>query len=402
MVKCNWCKVLLIFCCGLSNLLWAAPSPQQQLKELEEKIQALQARMVDTRSEYGRLQTQLQQSETIIGKVAKNIERLSQQRREQQQRLNELQEQQKLLRAEHAHQQQTLAQQIRSAYLMGQQNYLRLWLSQQDPFSVGRMLTYHDYFNRSRSAQIATIQNTLSNLHDVQHEIEQQQQRVDGLLNRQGQKKNELQDNYSQRQAILQHLAKELKNQDQALKRLQEDKRQLQALIRDLRPTLEKLTIPDGKQAVVFSKLKRHLPYPLQGKLLQRYGDKRIGRLTWQGLLIGAPQGEKVKAVASGRVAFAEWFKHYGLLVILDHGHGYMTLYAHNQSLYIKTGDWVDKETVIASVGHSGGREQSALYFEVRRRGVPVNPLHWLQKQSISTAFRKHFGLFSRSHGLRL
>ena len=193
-------------------------------------------------------------------------------------------------------------------------------------------------------------------------------------------KKNKLLVNYKKRQKILAQLANTLESQTKELKRLQEDKRQLETLLGTLG---EAFKIQPKKMPQAFAKLKGQLSSPVPGKVINRFGDRLVGHLRWQGMLIAAPKGEKVRAVASGQVAFAQWFPNLGLLVIVDHGEGYMSLYGHNQSLYTKTGDWVNANDIIATVGNSGGRKISALYFEIRHQGNPKPPRKWLRKADI-------------------
>ncbi|MDY6992015.1 MAG: peptidoglycan DD-metalloendopeptidase family protein [Pseudomonadota bacterium] len=260
--------------------------------------------------------------------------------------------------------------------MTGRQDYLKLLLNQQDPFAIGRVLTYYDYLNRARLEQIATIKTTLHHIHTLEQNIEQETIQLETLVNTQQHKQTQLNLNYDQRQDILVQLATLLESQDKELKRLREDKHHLERLLGTLGEVLK--DIPPSDQQLPFAQLKGQLPLPVDGKVLNGFNTSLIGHLKWQGILIAAKQGDKVHSVAPGRVAFAQWFRNLGLLIIIDHGHGYMSLYAHNQSLYTKTGLWVDTYETIASVGNSGGRHTHALYFEIRYQGVPIDPQKWL------------------------
>jgi len=352
---------------------------EAQLAHLNEKIAHLQTRMHTTRSRYGRLQRLLQRSEVDISEFTRQIKRLKRQSAQQQQRLDNL-------AVELAHyqqaltiQQQQLAQQLRMAYMTGRQNYLKLWLNQQDPFSIGRLLTYHDYFNRARTQHLIELKTVQQQLTQVQQQIAQEQAELEALLAEQIQEKQLLEQSQQQRQAVLVELEQTLSSQTEELSTLQTDKQQLQAFLQDLDNALAALS-PLGGAYPAFADLKGALPYPVAGQIKKRFGHKRIDRLKWEGLLITAPAGKPVTAIAAGRVVFAEWFRNLGFLAIIEHGQGYMSLYAHQQNLSVQTGDWVESGAVLGAVGNSGGQPATALYFEIRYQGVPVNPAPWLRR----------------------
>ncbi|OQY53513.1 MAG: ATPase [Candidatus Parabeggiatoa sp. nov. 2] len=352
---------------------------EEQLRQLELRIQELQAQMHNTRTQHGHLQRQLQDSEEDIGEVARRLETLHGALADKQHSLANLKQEQEQLQIQLNAQRQKLAQQIRAAYLTGRQDYLKLWLNQEDPSIIGRVLTYYDYFNRVRSRQIARLMATLQRARTLKQAIELETTDLNQLVINHTQKKKQLLLNYKERQKILAQLASTLETQDKELKRLQENKRRLETLLGTLGEALKNIPHPPG-QHKAFAELKGQLPYPVQGKVIKRFGQRLVGPLKWQGMLIAAQRGKKVRAVATGRVVFAQWFRNLGLLVIIDHGEGYMSLYAHNQSLYPETGVWVKANDIIATVGNSGGRKISALYFEIRHQGVPQPPGQWLSQ----------------------
>ncbi len=376
----KWAKCRI----GSWLLLWVttvvtaadSTSATRQLQQLEARIQELQEQMHNTRTQYGRLQRQLQDREEDIGEVAQRLEQLHGALVDKENTLIDLKQQQQTQNTQLAAQRQVLARQIKSAYMMGRQDYLKLWLNQQEPFTVGRMLTYYDYLNRARTHQIATIQATLQRLQELRHIIEQESTHLKQLVTEHSNKQRELQLSYEERQSILAQLANTLESQDKELKGLQEDKRQLAKLLGTLGNTIKEIPQPTGER-INFAQLKGLLPYPVRGQIVNRFGKRLVGNLKWQGTLIAAPLGEKIRVIAPGRVVFAQWFRHFGLLMIINHGQGYMSLYAHNQSLFAKPGDWVTANDIIATVGNSGGRKISALYFEIRYQGIPIDPQKW-------------------------
>jgi len=368
---------LCVFACVYLQAAWAVDANPEQLRQLEVRIRALQSRMHDTQTEYGQLQQQLQQSEETIGEIVERIKQINIDLAEQQAHLAELQQQRAQQLQQLAAQRTVLARQIQAAYIIGRQDYLKLWLNQESPDHIGRLLTYYDYFNRARANQIEIINDTLAQIDTLEKAIARENTRLNELINTLNSRKTALEASQTERQGILSELATTLASQESELKRLQEDKQQLGVLIGSLDDALKDLPQPKTEP---FAKLRGQLPLPVQGKISRQFGSQRAGRLKWQGVLITANLGDKVTAVADGRVVFAEWFRNLGLLVILDHNQGYMTLYGYNQSLAVKVGDWVRAGTELGSVGESGGQAQPALYFEIRRRGEPIDPKQWLQK----------------------
>lgn len=351
-----------------------------QLKALETRIQQLQAQMLNTRTEYDKLLNQLKHQEENIGEVAGRLEVLHGALNDKQNTLTDLQQKRKKQYTLLDTQRRVLARQIRDSYLMGHQDYLKLWLNQEDPFTLGRLLAYYEYFNRARTRQITTIKQILQNIQFLEQSINLETTQLQQLVADETAKKTQLHSNYQERQIILVQLASTLKNQEKELNRLLEDKRHLETLLGAIGEIAKNIPQPPGPQ-IDFATLKSQLSYPVAGQIVNQFGQRLVGNLTWQGLLISANLGEKVHAIAAGRVIFAQWFRHLGLLIILDHGNNYMSLYAHNQKLYSKTGEWVETGHVIAAVGNSGGRQTPGLYFEIRYQGTPVDPLKWLKRR---------------------
>lgn len=265
-------------------------------------------------------------------------------------------------------------------YSLGQQEFLKLVLNQQNPANVTRTLTYYDYFNQARAQRINTVRKQLDSLKQVKQDIQDttlslqqtQQDRIDN--------KAALEHSRQQRQQLLARLDKRIIQQGQHLDQLLQNEKQLLQLIKRL--SQQQPMAPDETvRNLPFARNKGQLIWPVQGKIVARYGSKRSGSdLRWKGIMIEAPRGSEVHAVSYGHVIYADWLRGFGLLMIVDHGDGYMSLYGHNESLYKETGQWVQANEVIASVGASGGNQGSGLYFEIRRHGRPTNPFNWFKK----------------------
>jgi septal ring factor EnvC (AmiA/AmiB activator) len=360
----------------------SAQTPQQrerELKQLRQRIHQLQARIRSTRGRQSRLNRELQASEEQIGRVARHLRVLKGRLRRQNARLADLSARERQQQQALARQRALLARQIRSAYATGRQEQLEILLNQQDPAELSRLLTYYDYLNRARARQMARIRKSLRALDDTRREIREEQARLARLESEQQQQKLALEQQQQARREVLRQLASQIQGQDARLGQLRKDEKQLQQLLRGLQDALA--DIPRNLEAQQpFAKVRGRLPWPLRGVIRHAFGDPKIGALRWDGVMIEAPEGREVHAVHAGRVAFADWLRGFGLLLIIDHGDGYMTLYGHNQSLFKEAGDWVEAGEPIAAAGSTGGRKASGVYFAIRRHGKAVNPIRWCRR----------------------
>lgn len=364
----------------------------QKLEQLRQQILSLRSELdSDVQRKQG-LQTKLRRSERHIGKVVALLKRLKHQLRKQQRELKKLNSRRGGLQSDlHTHR-VALARQIRAAYAIGQQEYVKILLNQQDPAAVTRTLTYYDYFHRARLERMQDIDESLTELREVEKKIQRKTTKLKKTRQEQRSEKAQLEKTRAQRAILLAGLKRQILAKGERLSLLEEDKRRLQHLLDSL------ATVPrqspaeaegyepglssEGSEHIPFGTLRGKLNWPSRGRLITRYGSARkVGKLKWQGVNISAPEGTEVRAISHGRVAFSDWLRGFGLLTIIDHGDGYMSLYGGNQSLFKEVGDWVDTGEVIASVGNSGGRQDTALYFEIRYNGKPRNPLKWCRNK---------------------
>jgi septal ring factor EnvC (AmiA/AmiB activator) len=289
------------------------------------------------------------------------------------------------LRARAAHerggletQRQQLRRQIRASYVMGRQEYPKMLLNQENPAGVARVLTYYQYLNRARAERITDIQASLSRIEALERQIREQSQELEALRATQQEQKTTLEISRARRSELLASLSHEVRGHSQEIERLHADEKRLEQLIEELKTVLPETTpLPPGGEKH-FARLRGRLPLPARGRIIARYGaQKNVGNLKWRGLFIAGHEGQNVIAVFRGRVVFADWLRGFGLLLILDHGDGYMTLYGHNQSLHRGVGDRVETGETIASLGNTGDVAQPGLYFEIRQNGDPRDPLIW-------------------------
>ncbi|TAK62930.1 peptidoglycan DD-metalloendopeptidase family protein [Methylobacter sp.] len=404
----------LVVCFLLSGFVyesWAEeiPARNEELNEVQSGIKAASQNMQRIQLQKNTLNTQLSEVEKLYGRTAALLKTLQGQVEQKRENLSKIRQEKQSLQDEVAKQNKELAGQVKAAYAMGQKEQLKLLLNQQDPALSSRMLVYYDYLNKVRLAKLTSISESMQHLDRLD---KQQQQETELLEKSLEQKKSEqiaVDDVRKRRAELLTQLKSDLSSNEQQIIHLKESENKLKNLVSSLQRSTNDLTfeveqtkklhktvqvspepvkdLPGSgndfpKLKGDFSSLKGQLSWPVKGRLNNKFGSARAesGESTWDGVLIDASEGTEIHAVTSGKVVFSDWLRGYGLLIIVDHGKGYMTLYAFNQSLYRQVGEWVDVGEVIASVGQSGGRSHSGLYFGIRNNGKPVDPIEWCRE----------------------
>lgn len=360
---------------------FAAPDDPRQasseLTELRARIAALQKALESARAQESSLAKQVREVEQRIGALNRSLRDVKARLRDGERQLGTLQDEYARTNAALETERQLLARQLRAAYLTGRQEQVKLLLNQEDPARFGRTLAYYRYLNQARLARIEKVEAMLARLDALQQEIGVQREALAQSEAQQSAELAELAAERLRREALLERLQADIRVQGGELAQMQKDEKRLEQLIKDLQRALADLTPEDG-QRQPFAKLKKRLPWPVAGTLAAGFGDRRdVGNLRWRGAFIAAPADREVRAVAHGRVAFADWLRGFGLLIIIDHGDDYMTLYGHNQALFKEVGDWVGPGEVIANVGDTGGMARTGVYFELRHKGEPQNPQAW-------------------------
>lgn len=352
---------------------------QAQLKKLRSEIAELNRMLQNFRGERSKLQNSLRSSEVEIGEIQKRMRSIQQQLEQQQRELERLNQQRDDLQSSRRQQAEQIARQVRGAYQLGRQHKIKVLLNQENPDTVSRALAYYDYFNRARGERIEAYIDLISELDHIEPRIRQQVDTLATAREQLQQQQLALVDARAQRQQNLARLEAAIQNKDQELKAKASDQAELEKLLSAMQETLANLQLPADYRP--FAELKGKLRWPVDGRTAHRFGSAREGSaIRWQGVTIQASEGETVKAIHNGRVVFADWFRGAGLLLILDHGNGYMSLYGHNQSLLREVGDWITTGEPIATVGNSGGNRQAGLYFEIRHNGQPTDPGQWCQR----------------------
>ena len=350
---------------------------QQQLDALKArlaKVQAIQEQDLKRRS---KLQAGLRDSEGGIAKLSRQVSELDRQMASAEARLLDLRRQQAQHEVALDVQKTALATEMQAAFMEGRDSQLKLFLDAQDPATVGRLFVYYDYLNHARTARILSVRSEIATLADLGQRISEQIASLKDLRDSRRRMLANLKQHNSARRQLIAEIDSTLKTRGAEIVRLKRDQEALQALVENLRQALS--DIPPGlEQGRRFSKLRGRLLWPVVGRLVERYGQPRAdGHMRWGGDLIAAPAGTPVRAVSYGRVVYADWMPHFGLLVILDHGDGYLSIYAHNQTIVHQVGDWVRAGETIATLGNSGGQDLPALYFELRHGKNTLDPRRW-------------------------
>lgn len=394
---------------------------QQQIEATRQDINELKKVLGQLQQERADVQKDLRGTETQMGTLQKQVDALQEQLKKTETELQRLETEKKKLQSSRTEQQKLIGIQARAAYQSGRQEYLKLLLNQQNPEQFARTLTYYDYLSKARLDQLKAFNETLRQLADVEKNIQMQQAQ---LLVQQGtldEQRAQLEQVRKERQVALAKLNNDYQARDQKLQRRQQDQADLQKVLATIEETLARQAreaeeakrkallaqqeedrrqreaaaasnkpAPPRKAAPeirvstgetfggAFGAARGKLPWPVDGRLLARFGDTRGDERTrWDGVMIGAAAGTAVYAVHGGRVVFADWLRGAGLLVILDHGDGYLSLYGHNQTLLKSAGDVVKAGDAISTVGTSGGQDTPALYFAIRQQGRATDPAQW-------------------------
>jgi septal ring factor EnvC (AmiA/AmiB activator) len=343
-----------------------------QLNDVQQAIAEQESNIFKTNKNRANLEQQLKNDDLAIAKAAKAISDTDQQLNVTNRKITALSKEKQQLTAQKKRQERLLAQQLRSAYTSGQHNYLKLVLNQDKSEKIQRTISYYQYLNKARIKEIDKFEATITQLMQVTTQHQEQVAKLKILKVNQQQQEQSLSKNKNKRSKTLASLSKKLLSSKQKLAKLKAEETNLTA-------ALQKLTalIRAEIDLMGLSKLKRRLSWPVKGRLLRSFGSRKQGYLKWKGVLLGAPIGRQVQTIHNGTILFSDWLKGYGLLIVIDHGNGYMSLYAHNQTLLKSVGDRVETGEPIALVGQSGGQDQAGLYFEIRHQGKAVNPKLW-------------------------
>lgn len=354
------------------------PLPEEQLQQVSVAIAQIEDWLREAASDRTALEQQLRDSNAAIASNRAAILDTEAQILALRQELQQLERQQSELEQALASQEDLVREALRASYSSGRDSYLKLLLTQKDPSRSARMLRYYSDFNRARLDGITAYRTTLQSLDSTAARLLVTEQALQGSRQTLEQAQTALATETTRREELLAGLAEEMAARSTELDQLREDQQRLESLVQQIRDVV--INIPAPEDLAPFADARGRLPRPVDGEALNRFGQSYSdGNLHRQGIVLGAAEGTPVRAVHPGRVVFADWLRGSGLLVVVDHGAGYMSLYANTGSLIKRKGDWVNRGEPLATAGRDGGSGQPGLYFEIRHNGQAQDPAQWWQ-----------------------
>jgi septal ring factor EnvC (AmiA/AmiB activator) len=368
-----------LYCAGTSAAPESTDAAQAKAKlaEVRARIAALTNRLGDELKERDALSARLRQAELVVTAKRQRLEALRAEETAAERRRSELRAEQaraqNTLQAERA----ALSQQVRAAYMIGRQEEIKLLLNQTNPAGLGRTLAYYGYFARERSGKIDIIRNQMMRLEQLVADIDQQSTQLKALADDASREMAALEHARAERADALAALTKQVASGNQELGRLKREEQAVESLVADLARVMQDFPV-DAQQS--FDRMRGKLPWPVQGRVTAHFQEQHANAapgMRWNGEMIEAARGAKVRAPYFGRVVYADWLQGLGLLLIIGHSGGYMTLYGHAEVLYKSVGDWVAPGDVIAALSDAGAAPQ--LYFEIREGRKTVDPKAWLK-----------------------
>jgi murein hydrolase activator len=354
-------------------------SDSKKLQLLKNEISHLQLQLRRADDKRDKLTTKLRETELKTTEIHRALKTLNRQINSLNKELGELSQRQKKLELRKNRQAQLVGKELSAAYQLGQQESLKMFFNLESPDKISRMLKYYEYLVEARTEIISNYKRTLEELADIEIDIYASRKTLEENQARLSKSSRELDEQLRDRRGLLTKINQQLSNDNGRLEKLKLERSQLEKILAKLKENIQQLSIPNE---MPFIKQRGNLPWPVQGRIRNRFGTNRNANLKWSGWLLDAKQSSSVKAIHYGRVIFSDYLRGHGLILIIDHGGGYLSLYAHNQILLKETGDWVTSGENIAQVGNTGGLEKSALYFEIRHQGKAVDPKTWLKSKA--------------------
>ncbi|WP_144160142.1 murein hydrolase activator EnvC family protein [Shewanella algae] len=348
---------------------------QSELKALQSQITAQQNALRDTGKQREKLLQLLKKDEQAIADAARKVNQTENALSDAEKRLSELKQRAAQLDKLKESQQQTLAKQLTSAYLAGNHDYSKMLLNQQDPATIERMLAYYDFLNKARMQAIEQLKQTRQELSAVQQSEQQERNRLNKLVLDQKAQSERLNQEQDQRQQTLKELQRTISSKASELEQLQIEEASLKRVVEQALAAMRDSPSMDG-----LAKSRGSLNWPTKGRIKNSFGSQRSGNVRWKGVMLSAPEGQSISAVAAGKVIYADWLRGFGMVLVVDHGKGFMSLYGHAQALLKDAGDTVKAGEAVALVGRSGGQTEPGLYFEIRHKGQAVDPANYCRR----------------------
>ncbi|KPQ29282.1 MAG: Membrane-bound metallopeptidase [Marinobacter excellens HL-55] len=350
-----------------------------QVEALKKRIASIDKWLVSAEKNRSDLEKQLVANERRISELTRERRSLRVQADVQQRRLTELQKQENELATTLEKQREGLKKQIRAAWMEGDAPALKILLNEIEPGMIARTMTYYEYLSRDTVTRLEAFQASLRELKAARAEVQASRIELAQTEANLEQRQQQLADSRKEREQTLAALNTDIRNRRGEREDLEANRERLERLLEEVQQAIA--SIPAPNESRPFKSLRNSLPWPAKGRVVSNYGAAYAdGKLRRNGIIMNTREDAEVKAVHYGRVVFANWLRGFGLMTIIDHGDGYLTLYGHSSSLFTEPGDWVAAGETVALAGRTGGTEDPAIYFEVRQNGKPVNPRNWLGK----------------------
>jgi len=388
----------LCFAFTVSNSLAEnkASTAKKDISGIQKKIKSIKKKLNKTKAEKNDVTDALKKSETAISIANKALHKIKNEKVLIQTKLKQLKKRSLSVNDKLDLQQKQLGNLLYQQYAQGNQSYAKLILQSKNPSQISRDLKYQSYITKAHANLIDNMQNNLNEIKQLDAQTANNLNKVAQLRTRQEAERQTLEEQKAEKSLVLKKLSKEITLQRGQIKKLKRDEKRLSQLVAKLakiakrkkkivkkepsnKPIVNNKKTPNNRYAgMKFSSLRGKLQLPVKGQLMNRFGRKRKDSgVTWKGLFIRAKEGASVKSVASGRVVFAEWMRGFGNLIIVDHGSGYMSLYGNNQTILKSVDDDVKGGDIIAAVGNTGGNQSNGLYYELRKKSIPFDPIKW-------------------------
>ncbi|HKW37539.1 MAG TPA: peptidoglycan DD-metalloendopeptidase family protein [Burkholderiales bacterium] len=376
---------------GLALVLFPALALAQgeaeKLDQLRSRIEGLRAKIAESEESRTEVRDQLRDSERAISEANRTLRVLASRRAAADEELKSLAKRSRALEAEIGSRRETLGRLLTLRYVNGDQSGVKLLFSGEEPGRIARELHYYGYVSRAQTEFIAELRFKLARLKELEAGTRGRNAEIASIEAAHRAERAALIREQAEHRKVLGRISNQLREQRRQVKHLERDESRLSRLVEELRKLLaaapkrlrnDRVPEPGGADSS-FAGLKPGLRLPIRGELANRFGAQRSdGGPTWKGLFIRSPAGQEVRAVAPGRVVFADWLRGFGNLLIIDHGKSYLTIYGNNESVLKQVGDIVRTGDAVATVGASGGNMESGLYFEIRHEGKAFDPMRWV------------------------
>ena len=371
-----WRAGVTLLVCLLSPLIYAADNHEEELDQVRSRIKQITSQLNQDKAKQNTVQNQLAEVEIQMADLNLSLNITQSQIQSSNEKIRASQNEIDLLQHELAVKHSQLRSLVYASYINGRTEYLKLLLNQEDPERLGRTMAYYRYLSRARVNDIVKVQELMAQLNRLKTRLGDEYKELKVLEADQLLQREKLEVARGERGTLLAKLEQQIGSEQEELTQLERQAARLEKLLDDLKNALTDLP-PEGTFNQPFQSMQGQLPLPVNGSISAHFGQSKGMGVLWEGIFLDAQEGTAVRSIFPGRVAFADWLRGFGLLLILDHGDGYMSLYSHNQILHKQVGEWVNAGDTIAQVGASGGLKKTGLYFEIRHNGEPHNPLMW-------------------------